>query len=256
MNKQEIRVAVVVLALIALAAAAIDFAKPRLGKPGLAMEKVAITNEVGEVVRDQRVRLPERVPGFHSADAPITQMEARTLPADTSYGRKLYWDNSGFITQMSAVMMKTDRTSIHRPQVCITGQGWKIAKTEVIDIPVPLPAAYNLKATCMTSSKIVRDPKTGKETLRACVYVYWFVSEHRMAPDHSEALWFISRDLITSGTLYPWAYVSCFVPCAPGEEGIAIARVKRLVAETAPEFQLFPETAKQTASLPKAVSLH
>jgi hypothetical protein len=255
MNGEERKIAVVVLALIGLGALAIHFGKPRSGNPGLALEKGVLTNEFGEIVREERVRFPKTVPDFHSREAPITSVEATNLPPDTTFGRRIYWQDDGFAAQLSAVMMKTDRTSIHRPQVCITGQGWKIEKTEIIDIPVPLPSPYLLKATCITSSKMARDPKTEKESPRASVYVYWFVSENKTVPAHTEALWSISRDLIISGTLYPWAYVSCFVPCAPGQEGIAVARIKRLVSETVPEFQLFPARAKQTASLPKAVSL-
>ena len=115
MTRQEVRVAAVVLAIIALLGVAIHFKKPRLGNPGLAMEKVALTNEVGKIVREERVRLPAAVAGFRSVDAPIMDVEVNVLPPDTSYGRKLYWDGAGFAAQMSAVMMKTDRTSIHRP---------------------------------------------------------------------------------------------------------------------------------------------
>lgn len=252
MKRQEQIIAVVVLGLIAVAAAAIHFGKPRLGNPGLAFEKAALTNEHGKVVREERVRFPASVAGFRAMDSAVTDTEVTNLPPDTSYGRKIYWDNDGFMAQMSAVMMKTDRTSIHRPQVCITGQGWKIEKTEIIDIPVALPSPYVLKATCLTSSK--KDEKTGR--MRANVYIYWFVAEHKVVPGHPEALWSISTDLIKSGVLYPWAYVSVYAPCPPGQEGVAIARAKRLIAGAVPEFQLTPPNPKQTAFHQKSTPLH
>ena len=256
MSRQERIVAFVVLGLIALGAAAIHFGRPRLGNPGLAFEKVALTNEHGKVVREERVRCPENVAGFRAMNAPINDVEVTNLPPDTAYGRKLYWDAAGFRAQVSAVMMKTDRTSIHRPQVCITGQGWKIQKTEVIDIPVAAPLPYNLKATCLTSTKMVRDEKTKQEYQLSNVYIYWFVAEHKLVPGHPEALWSISQDLITSGVLYPWAYVSVYAPCRPGQEGVAIARAKRLIAAAAPEFQLTPRReAKQTAFHQKSAPL-
>lgn len=257
MSRQERIVAFVVLGLIALGAAAIHFGRPRLGNPGLAFEKVALTNEHGKVVREERVRFPDNVAGFRAMNAPINDVEVTNLPPDTAYGRKLYWDAAGFRAQVSAVMMKTDRTSIHRPQVCITGQGWKIQKTEVIDIPVAAPLPYNLKATCMTSTKTVRDEKTKQEYQLSNVYIYWFVAQHKLVPGHSEALWSISQDLITSGVLHPWAYVSVYAPCRPGQEGVALARAKRLIAAAAPEFQLTPPPeSKQTAFHQKAAPLH
>ena len=256
MKRQEGVIAMVVLALIALAAAAIHFGKPRMGNPGLAFEKVPLTNELGKVVREERVRFPANVPEFRSLEGPITQNELTNLPPDTAYGRRFYWDNSGFVAQMSAVMMKTDRTSIHRPQTCITGQGWKIQKTETIDIPIALPSPYVLKATCLTSTKMQRHRETGEEVPRAHVYIYWFVAEHRLAPGHGDAIWAISQDLITSGVLYPWAYVSVSVSCAPGQEAAVIARAKRLIAGATPQFQLTPPPPlKQTAFHRQGASL-
>ena len=255
MNRQERLVAIVVLALIAATSLAIYFAKPHLGKPGLSFEKAAVTNEFGEVIRDERIYLPESVPGFRSEIIPVTSMEATNLPPDTGYGRKYYRDNEGFGAQMSAVMMKTDRTSIHRPELCVRGQGWNIQKTEVIEIPIASPFPYTLKATCLTSNKVLTDPKTKKEYPRTAYYIYWFISENRLVPTHSELQWVISKDLITSGTLYPWAYVSCFSTCPPQYEGAALERMKRLIATSVPEFQLFPPNPKQTASLSPSPSL-
>jgi hypothetical protein len=257
MKKQEGVIGLVVLALIALGAAAIHFGKPRMGNPGLVFEKVPLTNELGVIVRDERVRFPANLAEFRSMEAAIVQNEVTNLPPDTAYGRRLYWDNSGFMAQMSAVMMRTDRTSIHRPQTCITGQGWKILTTETIDIPIPLPSPYILKATCLTSTKMQRHKDTGEEVQRSNVYIYWFVAEHRLAPGHGDAIWAISQDLITSGILHPWAYVSVFAPCAPGQEAATIARAKRLIAMAAPQFQLTPPPPlKQTAFLQDATPVN
>lgn len=252
MTRQERLVAIVVLALIGLGALAIHFGRPQMGKPGLAMEKVSLTNEHGKIVRTERVHFPSRVAEFHSMDGPITDVECTNLPPDTVYGRKMYWDDSGFAAQVSAVMMQTDRTSIHRPQVCVTGQGWKIVKTETIDIPIARPTPYLLKATCLTSTKISQKDKRPYTSL----YIYWFVSERRTVPGHPEALWAISQDLLTTGTLYPWAYVSCFSYCQPGQEGLYLSRMKRLISTTVPEFQLTPPNSKQTASLPVSAPLN
>jgi hypothetical protein len=257
MNRQERQVAIVVLAIVVLGAAAIHWGKPHHGKPGLVLEKAQLTNEFGKVVREERVRFPESIPGLASTDAPITSFEDVSLPKDTTFGRKLYRDEEGFRMQLSAVMMKTDRTSIHRPQLCLFGQGWTVQKTEVIEIPVPLPSPYQLKATCVTCSKKVRDPKTEKEFPVACLYIYWYVSEHRLAAEHGEAIWDITKGLITSGTLEPWAYISCFGSFLPGQEGAALVRMKRLISEAVPQFQLYPRpNPKQTASLQKVVPLN
>jgi hypothetical protein len=78
-----------------------------------------------------------------------------------------------------------------------------------------------------------------------------------MAAEHPEVIWAITKELITSGTLDPWAYVSCFGQFLPGQEGAALVRMKRLISAVVPEFQLTPSVIiKQTASLQKAAPLN
>ena len=249
MNRDELKVGLVGMALIVFAGLLIHFGKPRLGNPGLALEKGMLTNELGAVVRTERVRFPSKLTGYFTADGPITKLENEVLPKDTSFGRKLYFDvESKSKLQLSAVLMKTDRTSIHRPQICINAQGWKIMKSDVVTIPVAKPAPYNLSATCLTLSKDYQD-ETGRARQASAVYVYWFVAEHRMAATHPEAIWYISRDLLVDGTLHPWGFVSCFESGDVGEEGLILQRIKRLIAASAPEFQLSAGIPKQTALL-------
>jgi hypothetical protein len=249
MNRQELKVAVLTMLVIAAGAITIKFGKLRLGKPGVVIVSGTLTNELGEVIRDQRVNLPPNVPGYRSIDWAISTWETSILPKDTTFGRKIYLSPEGFGTQMSAVVMKSDRTSIHRPQVCVTGQGWKIEKSEVIKIPMASPKPYTLSATCLSLSKELTKENQEKKVRLGGVYIFWFVSENRFASEHHEALWNITKDLLTKGTLYPWAYVSCFSQCPPGSEDLTIARIKRLIAATAPEFQVTTAADKESASI-------
>jgi len=249
MNRQEVKVLVTALALILLGGAAIKFGKLKLGKPGLALVSQPLTNEFGAVVRDQRVDLPSKVEGYRSRDEAIRTFELEILPKDTTFGRKIYRNEEGFEAQLSAILMKSDRTSIHRPQICVTAQGWKIEKSERISIPIATPRAYNLSATCLTLGKEVESPVDHKKHPMKALYIYWFVSENRLAAQHPEALWYITRDLALTGTLYPWGYVSCFTWCAPGSEELSVARMKRLISAATPQFQLTTGAAKETAFL-------
>jgi hypothetical protein len=250
----EWKIAMAALVLMAAGLAALHFGKPRLGKPGLAMEQGVLTNEFGNVIRQVRVRLPSAIPGFQTEEGAISKWE-EALPGDTTFGRKVYrQDAASAPITLSAVMMKTDRTSIHRPQICIVGQGWLIDETKIISIPVARPGPYALQATCMQLSKEVTDGAGVKRNIRG-VYIYWFVSENRLTPGHSEALWFITRDLLLTGTMYPWAYVSCFSHCLPGQENALLERMKEVIAAATPEFQLITNEPKQSALLPKGDSL-
>ena len=52
------------------------------------------------------------------------------LPEDTSFGARLYTAPDQFGLLMNVVLMGTDRTSLHKPQFCLTGQGWAIDQSK------------------------------------------------------------------------------------------------------------------------------
>jgi len=72
------------------------------------------------------------------------------------------------------------------------------------------------------------------------IYVYWFVSDNELSADHLQRMWWMTRDLVRSGTLQRWAYVGCLTFCAPGQEEGAYQRMKQWIAAAVPEFQLTP----------------
>ena len=45
------------------------------------------------------------------------------------------------------------------------------------------------------------------------LYVYWFVADNQLTPYHGERMWWMARDLIRTGVLQRWAYVSYFTAC-------------------------------------------
>jgi hypothetical protein len=136
----------------------------------------------------------------------------------------------------SVVLMGTDRTSIHKPQYCLTGQGETIVKSEVITIPVAKPRPYELKV--MKLSTVSQQPiGGGRFTPVSGIFLYWFVADGQLTPYHGERMWLMGRDLLTKGLLQRWAYVAYFSRCLPGEEDALLARMKRFVSDSVPEFQ-------------------
>jgi hypothetical protein len=82
--------------------------------------------------------MPERVPGYTSKFASITEHELEVLPLDTNFGRRSYATTDGsFTAQASVVLMGTDRTSIHQPEFCLNSQGWTIQQKKVEQIHIP-----------------------------------------------------------------------------------------------------------------------
>jgi hypothetical protein len=168
---------------------------------------------------------------------PVFQIELDWLPKDTTFGRRLYKAPDGFAAMLSAVLMGSDRGSIHKPQICLVGQGWTIDQSEATSIRVNQPHPYDLPVMKLTASK-VHESENGERVVGRGIYVYWFVSKDQLTAHHGERMWWMARDLIRSGVLQRWAYVTCFAACLPGQEDATFERIKQLVASSVPEFQL------------------
>ena len=59
-------------------------------------------------------------------------------------------------------------------------------------------------------------------------------------PDNYQRMWWLARDLVRTGVLQRWAYVSYFAVCAPGQEEATFERMKNLIALAVPEYQFPP----------------
>jgi hypothetical protein len=72
------------------------------------------------------------------------------------------------------------------------------------------------------------------------LYVFWFVAHNEETTSHWQRVKWMTLDLLRTGVLQRWAYVSYFAVCAPGQEDAAFERMKNLIAASVPEFQLPP----------------
>ena len=222
------------LLLMAVAGGAIFKLQARqtLGRPGVLAEP-----QTGS--QRWRIALPEQVAGLTSLEVPPAKEELTGLPADTSFGKRLYTATNGAPLLLQVVLMGRDRTSIHQPQYCLTGQGWLIEKTEEVRLPVAKPQPREIPALKLTASKLLTLENGQRVPVRA-IYVYWFVADGAITAHRSERLASMAKELLRTGTLQRWAYVACFAQCLPGDEEQAYARVKEFVAEAVPQFQRIP----------------
>ncbi len=219
------------LLLMAVAGGAIYKLQTRqtLGRPGVLAEPVAGSAR-------WRIPLPEQAAGMTSQEVPAAEVELSALPADTSIGKRLYTATNGAPLLLQVVLMGRDRTSIHQPQYCLTGQGWLIEKTEEVRLPVAQPQPYEVPALKLTASRVITTENGQRVPVRA-IYVYWFVADGALTAHRSQRLRWMAEELLKTGTLQRWAYVACFAQCAPGDEDQTYARVREFIAAAVPEFQ-------------------
>jgi len=236
MNKQKWMVFVTALVLIGGTAVVLARLKSnqKLGQPGVKTVPLAGSENL-------QVVLPENVPGFRSEPVEIADIVVQALPKDTSYGQRRYQAEDGFQAMVNVVLMGGDRTSLHKPQFCLEGAGWKINQTELATVTIERPRRYELPVMKLTTTK--QGTVDGRPVTARGIYVYWFVAEDQYTAQHWERMWWMAKNLVQTGELQRWAYVSCFAMCRPGGEELTYNRLVKFIEASVPEFQLVPAPA-------------
>jgi hypothetical protein len=245
-TKQKWILAVVALLMIGGASGLLVRLKAnqRLGEPGVKTAPIAGS-------RNLKVLLPEEVLDYTSEELPQGDVVTNTLPPDTSYGQRRYVATDGSWLLMNVVLMGADRTSIHKPEYCLKGQGWNIddAATAETTIHMDRPQSYELPVIKIISTRQFKDANGQVATYRG-LYVYWFVADGVLSGDKlgRERMWWMAKNLLQTGVLQRWAYISCFAVCPPGQEDATFKRMKQFLVASVPEFQLEPKPGAVAAT--------
>lgn len=234
MKNQKWLILAVALVLIAGTAGALTWlrANQKLGQPGIKTEPIP-----GSVMK--KINLPEHVLDFNSTNVPEPQVVLNFLPPDTSYAERCYFDTNGAPIYATAVLMGADRTSIHKPDYCLPGQGWNIRDKSVVNIPVAGTQSYQLPVAKWVIGNYYQTADGQKQPVSG-LYVFWFVADGEQTTDNYQRMWWLGRDLLRTGVLQRWAYISYFTYCAPGQEDATFERMKKLIAHSVPEYQFPP----------------
>jgi len=242
MNPRVLTMTVAALGMIAAAAGSLRWLKERvrMGEPGVRVVGLPLIAESGRLATSNSVSLPSEIPGYRSRLDPIPDLELSFLPPDTTFGRRSYQGGEGLPPiSASVVLMGSDRTSIHRPEYCMTGVGWQILSQTIrrIDIPGWAPGSLEVQRFDMTQT--VQRPDGTPVTVRG-IYVFWFVADGVRTASHSERQWRMIRDVLSKGSSPRWAYISFFSLSEPGAEEATFERMARLIAAAVPSLEREP----------------
>ena len=131
--------------------------------------------------------------------------EKRLLPADTVLIRKLYRSASKSSMVVSMVISSSEEVSIHRPQMCLTGQGYDIAGEQTREIllsnqiPLRIRVLNLFRRWQGQGGRMVEVPS---------FYAYWFVSQRHETPSSAWRIFYATWDRVFHGQVFRWAYVS------------------------------------------------
>jgi EpsI family protein len=150
------------------------------------------------------LNLPEFVGDWHGTDQDVSKGERDILGPDTQFAKKAYSKGTDEIV-VSIVLSGPDmNTSIHRPERCLPAQGWTIADSRTVSLPLP---AAPLKVTRLQNIRDVPQSNGKPFRVRNLNY-YWFIGHSTVTPSHYERTWIDIRDRVLKGRNQQWAYVT------------------------------------------------
>ena len=175
--------------------------------------------------------------GWAGRDVAVTAIEREVLPSDTGYSRRLYYSLRDPAQQvfLSIVLSGRDRTSIHRPEICLVGQGWTIEGQFAHRFVWPgRPGGY-VPATVLRITREQVTPAGGRQRV-AALFAYWFVGGDAVVATHGERMWLTATDRLVRFQSDRWAYAVAQTLAGDGEEA-ALARLQEVVGMALPVFQ-------------------
>ena len=162
--------------------------------------------------------------------SPVTAVEREILPADTGFSRLDYRSSrDGRQVFLSIVLSGRDRTSIHRPELCLVGQGWTLRGAGAHEFS--FPGAGKFPATLLRTERADAKGKTVP-----ALAAYWFVSGDAVVATHVQRLLHDIWNRVAHGRVDRWAYVLALTDAVDGEAA-ALARMQAVLDGTLPTFQ-------------------
>ena len=139
---------------------------------------------------------------------------------DTGFSRKNYVAVADPRRQVffSVVLSGRDRTSIHRPELCLVGQGWTIEPSVQISLALPagatgLPAG--IPVTLLRVNREFTGPR-GREVVPQLV-AYFFVGADGVVAGHAGMVRRDAWNRVRHGRADRWAYVLMQTDARDGE---------------------------------------
>ena len=152
---------------------------------------------------------PESLNGRSGESDKPTEGELKVLPKDTEFSKYIYYPAEGGdhwdAAHCSVIRTGNDRRSIHRPEICMQGQGWTITDSKLVTIPTA--TGHELEVTDLTITRTQKN-SDGEDYQVTAHYVYWFVGKDRTTASNNERMLLTISDNLFRNINHRWAYAS------------------------------------------------
>jgi len=173
---------------------------------------VTKVTEPGVKLLDGQPFLPDQAGDWRGGEMTgLSKEERDILPADTEGARRIYTDAAGHQVFCSLVLAGRDVTSIHRPELCLTGQGWHWSGIKIAEVPTAAVAGGALQVSRLDAAHtvVMKDGRTGESQ---AIFVYWFVGKDRTTPYHWQRILWTTLDRVFHNRNHRWAYFLLHAP--------------------------------------------
>ena len=156
------------------------------------------------------MRLPGGCSRFLGEPGAASEAEKTLLPEDTQivkmhYRTAAYGEGTQDQAEVTLVLAGAERRSIHRPEVCLTGQGWTLLSSRTL--PVEITPGQAMQVRDLLIEKTVQLPGGASSRLLAH-YIYWFVGTDVTTASHFDRVWLTAWDSVIRNVNHRWAYAS------------------------------------------------
>ncbi len=165
----------------------------------------------------------------------MSYMEQQILPDDTIILKKRYQHPIEDMVMASIVLSGAERSSIHRPEVCLQGQDQKITRNRVISVPIEGRNDLGVMVLDIQRSFLREDGRT-HDSLG--YYAYWFVGKDRETPHHLQRMFWMATDSIFNNVAHRWAYISVAGSRDGPNDEAYLDQIREFVAEFYPKMAL------------------
>lgn len=152
--------------------------------------------------------------------------EKTWLPADTRMLKRIYRSSAGEMLAATVVVSGKSRLSIHRPEMCLPGQGFHILSNRVRELD--LGGGRRLRV------RVVRAARTGEAPIG---FIYWFVNPRVEATSHWVRIFSDVWTRSVHSRINRWSMITLF-----GNQSLdqpeTIQMIERFLAEWYPQVRL------------------
>lgn len=208
-----------------------------------------------------KLALPVMVDQFYGQELTMSAQERAVFEEGVELVRRRYTDLQDRAIMGTIVMSGPITQSLHRPEVCLPGQGWQIAEQRRVTIRPPNDDPFEASLLRLFREVELRD---GRRVRLRGYNVFWYAGYGISTPDYQQHIIITHRDAIFRNLRHRWSMASFFLEVAPDmleeepnpmQDVAAISLLTDFVGRIAPAIKVRVEPegeAAQTAAVPGA----